>query len=391
MNYLQDEISKGKQVAKTFDQTSIEISGQPRLWLDSFDKISDEKQSLKFFTKKFFKNEDLHIILTGAGTSAFIGESLIGTFRRCTGRTTSAVPTTDLVTHPALFFQKERPTLMISFARSGNSPESTAAVALANSFCQHIYHLIITCNQNGNLAAGVTGDNEYLFVLPCAANDQALAMTGSYTSMLLAGILIARIDELDDLGAQVEILSCYGENILQNYATRLREIANMNFKRAIFLGSGPLYGTAHESHLKLQELTDGMVICKFDSFLGIRHGPKVVIDEDTLLVYLLSNSSYVQRYEIDLMAEINREGSGLYSIGVCENVHPSYKVDQLIVTSNGQGSIDEELLSVCAVLPSQILGYYKSVQLVLKPDNPSVSGAISRVVSGVGIYAYNEF
>jgi tagatose-6-phosphate ketose/aldose isomerase len=261
---------------------------------------------------------------------------------------------------------------------------------LANSFCSNIYHLIITCNPTGNLANSMKGDNVYLFVLPPAANDQALAMTGSYTSMLLAGVLFARINELDELKSQVNNLSGFGDNILRNHVRSLQEIAKINFKRAVFLGSGPLYGSAHESHLKLQELTDGNVICKFDSFLGIRHGPKAVINKDTLMVYLLSNSSYVRRYEIDLLNEISREGKALISLGICQTVHPDYKVDQLMEVSPEQIEIDEEFLAICAVLPSQILGYYKSIQLGLNPDQPSASGAISRVVSGVGIYNYNE-
>ena len=390
MNYLQNENFQGKRVSRALDQTSIEISGQPELWLDSFKKVVSEKSSIKSFLRKVLKLKDLHIILTGAGTSAFIGESLSGTFQKSSGCTTSAIPTTHLVTHPALYLQKEKPILLISFARSGNSPESSAAVKIASAFCQNIYHLIITCNPKGDLIKSVEGDNKYIFVLPPSSNDQALAMTGSYTSMLLAGILIARLDELDELESQVQVLSEYGRRILRDFSEGLREVASMDFKRAIFLGSGPLYGTARESHLKLQELTDGKVICKFDSFLGIRHGPKAVIDEDTLVVYLLSNSPYVRRYEIDLIAEVEREGRALYSIGMCEIPDPSYKVDHLIAISDGQTCIDEELFSVCAVLPSQILGYYKSVQLGLNPDQPSVSGAISRVVSGVGIYAYHE-
>ena len=374
----------------TINQTSIEIYGQPKLWRDSYEKITNQQNEIKAFLNKVLRHQDLQIILTGAGTSAFIGESLTGTFQRTMGRTTTAIPTTHLVTHPAFFLQKDRPTLMVSFARSGNSPESTAAVMLANSFCKDVYHLIITCNPTGNLANCINGDNVYLFILPPAANDQALAMTGSYTSMLLSGVLLARIHQLNELKSQVNNLSCFGDNILQNQVKRLQEIAHINFKRAVFLGSGPLFGSAHESHLKLQELTDGQVICKFDSFLGIRHGPKAVINEDTLMVYLLSNSPYVRRYEIDLIDEISREGRALISLGVCQKALAAYKVDQLIELSPDQTEIDEELLAICAVLPSQILGYYKSVQLGLNPDQPSVSGTISRVVSGVGIYNYNE-
>lgn len=382
--------SGGNKSRETINQTSIEISGQPKLWCDTYEKVTKEKHPIEAFFKKVLNHRDLQIILTGAGTSAFIGESLTGTFQRTTGRTTTAIPTTHLVTHPAFFLQKDRPTLIISFARSGNSPESSAAVMLANSFCANVYHLIITCNPTGNLAKSMEGDNVYLFVMPPAADDQALAMTGSYTSMLLAGVLFARIHELDELKSQVNNLSGFGDNILKHHVKRLQEIANIDFKRAVFLGSGPLYGSAHESHLKLQELTDGNVICKFDSFLGIRHGPKAVINKDTLMVYLLSNSSYVRRYEIDLLNEISREGRALLSLGICQTAHPDYKVDQLLEVSPEQIQIDEELLAICAVLPSQILGYYKSIQLGLNPDQPSASGAISRVVSGVGIYNYNE-
>jgi len=74
----------------------------------------------------------------------------------------------------------------------------------------------------------------------------------------------------------------YGEKFIAYYADEIREIANKNFKRAVFLGSGPFFGTATDRILKVQEMTDGKIICKNDSFLGFRHGPKVVVDEHTL-------------------------------------------------------------------------------------------------------------
>jgi tagatose-6-phosphate ketose/aldose isomerase len=174
---------------------------------------------------------------------------------------------------------------------------------------------------------------------------------------------------------------------LDKYAAHLKKVADIDFKRVIFLGSGPLLGTALESHLKLLELTDGKVVCKHDSYLGFRHGPKAIVDDTTLLVYLLSNNPYVQQYEADLIAAVNAGKWGMYSIGISEILSENVVVNLPIVLST-ESRIEEEFLAVCSVLPAQILGFYKSIQLGLSPDNPSVNGKISRVVKGVKIYPY---
>lgn len=106
--------------------------------------------------------------------------------------------------------------------------------------------------------------------------------------MLLSGLLIARISQVTELKSKVDLLVKYGSSIFDNYIESLKSIAQMNFERVVFLGFGLFEGIAHESHLKLQELTDGRIVCKFDTFLGFRHGSKAVIDDKTLVVYLFS-------------------------------------------------------------------------------------------------------
>ena len=380
-NYLRNDM-------KDSDITSLEISSQPELWQHTWQSFQDQLSTLKKFLSQVYDQDNLNVILTGAGTSAFIGDILQGPYQKHTGIPSRAVSTTDLVTHPELFLQKERPTLLISFARSGDSPESVAAVHLANKVCSHVSHLIITCNPEGKLASEKNKSNKLVFLLPEETNDKGLAMTSSFTSMLLSGVLISRINEPDALNIQVLRLISYGENILLNYTEKLLEVAKMNFKRVVFLGSGPLKGTATESHLKLQELTDGKIICKHDSFLGFRHGPKAVIDKTTIIVYLFSNNAHVEQYENDLMNEVNEQDLALYSIGILEKPKEIECLDLSIKMGSGQAILDEDFLSICSILPAQILAYYKSVELGLSPDNPSASGAISRVVKFVKIYSY---
>src|ERR1041385_7630529 len=284
--------------------TAKEISQQPQIWKKVYDDILRKQPSIHGFLEKAFSVSE-RIILTGAGTRACRGLSLRGIYQRKTGVITEAISTTALVSHPQDYFTADVPTLVISFARSGNSPESEAAVTLADRLCTRCFHFIITCNPDGKLAHHPAKE-KLVFALPEESNDQSLAMTSSYTGMLLAGLLMADMKEVVSLKGTMETLVKYGEKVISYYADELKDIAQKNFTRAVFLGSGPLFGTATESHLKLQELTDGKVICKHDSFLGFRHGPKAVIDESTLVVYLFSNDPHVLQYERDLVDSMKK-------------------------------------------------------------------------------------
>ena len=390
MEYLNEKVSQLKESGGLY--TAEEISRQPELWEETFERIAFYQSQIDDFLKEILTIPDLQIILTGAGTSAFIGEVLQREFQKSTGKSTRAISTTDLVSHPAESFQRSAPTLMVSFARSGDSPESVAAFDLAEELIDNVFHFIITCNPDGKLAGVGKKPNAYVLLMPEEANDQALAMTGSFTSMLLAGILITSVNNLCDQRDAVKKISDYGRIVLNSFAPKLKELACQDFKRVVFLGSGPLKGIAEESQLKVQELTDGTIICKHDSFLGFRHGPKAVIDESTLIFYLFSGDPYVHQYEVDLVKSIRNNSKAPYSLGVFEYLDKAedLHLDLALELSPTKSYVPDVFFAVCSVLPAQILGFYKSLQLGLKPDIPSKSGSITRVVQGVTIYPYKN-
>ncbi len=365
--------------------TAKEIAEQPGLWKKTTEKFYTESTAIKSFLS-IAHHEANSIILTGAGTSAFIGYSLQGSFFRTMHIPTFCIATTDIVSHPQNYFNQSQTPLIISFARSGNSPESIAALALADQFSKKCFHLIITCDGSGSLAEFHTINPKHIFVLPSEANDKSLAMTGSYTSMLITGLLIAFIQQQGVCKKQIELLYQYAEKIFSKELDTFQLIAEKEFQRAVFLGSGNLYGTAKESALKLQELTDGQVICKEDTYLGFRHGPKSIINENTLVVYIFSNNPHVQRYEKDLLFSMKQGNAAMYQLGISEHRLNAGTLQRQIIFSSGSKKIAEDFLPVCSVLPGQLLGFYKSLQLGLMPDAPSESGAISRVVQGVNIY-----
>jgi len=370
--------------------TGLEIIGQPELWKKLWKSYLSLRHSLRKYLVDIFNNNNIQIILTGAGTSAFIGDVLVGAFQKNLDNHIIAVATTDLMTHPELYFKKNKKYLLISFARSGNSPESSQAIALSEALSNKVYHLIITCNEDSELIRTISTKDHFIVLMPSEADDKGLAMTGSFTSMLLTGLLISRINKDDDFEDQINILCNYGNRILSDYSSHLQKIAAMDFNRAVFLGSGMLKGIARESQLKLQELTDGKVICKYDSFMGFRHGPKAVIHEKTLIVYLFSNSSYANKYEVDLVKAVTAGRKNLCSIGVMEKDMELPDLDLKIVLFENEKKLDEDFLSVVSVLPAQLLGFFKSLELGLNPDSPSDSGMIHRVVQGVNIYPYEN-
>jgi tagatose-6-phosphate ketose/aldose isomerase len=371
--------------------TESEIARQPDLWIKLYAEYRSLKTQLKAYLKNILDNKDIRIILTGAGSSAFIGDVLNGVYNHRFRNPVSAVATTDLVTHPELYFSKHNKYLLISFARSGDSPESSHAVVVSEKLSKEVFHLIITCNEKSELLETVKQRNKFVFLLPPESNDKGLAMTASFTSMLLAGLLISGIDHNEsEVDEQINLIHEYGSRILNDYSSAIQRVVLLDFNRAVFLGSGMLKGIARESQLKLQELTDGKIICKHDSFMGFRHGPKAVLDKNTLLVYLFSNNYYAGLYEKDLVTAISESRKNLFSVGVMEEEIDPANLDLKIVLSENGKKIHEDFLSVVSVLPAQLLGFYKAIQLGINPDSPSESGMIHRVVQGVNIYPYSN-
>ena len=369
--------------------TIREIAHQPKMWRETFDVISGMRAAIERFFADNHIGRDTRTVLTGAGTSAFVADTAACLFMHDGYGQARSVATTDIVSAPCSFLSPED-RLFVSFARSGNSPESVAAWHIARKFCKDAHHLIITCNPDGCLARGADPEKDLVIVLPDGTNDRSLAMTSSFSSMLIACLLCKNIGTLDAEKPKLEAAAAFAAHILEDEVTgALQKMTKKTIYRAVFLGSGPLKGIACESHLKLQELTDGQIMCSFDSFMGLRHGPKAVVNERTLVVYLLSDDPYTRRYEYDLIDQVGKENKpagqiivSLAPSGIKEDI--DFEIDAPVSGDLSAG----EYKYVPYVLAGQLLGYFFSLSKGLNPDKPSVRGTISRVVSGVKIYDY---
>ena len=366
--------------------TIREIEHQPRMWEETFQVIEQRKGDIMGFFSRSGFDKNARIVFTGAGTSAFVADSAASVFLKDGFSGARSVATTDIVSAPEYFISPED-RFFVSFARSGNSPESVAAYKIARKLCHEAYHLIITCNPSGQLALEADPENDLVLVLPDGTNDRSLAMTSSYSSMLIACLLCKNIGRLDQENARLETAIAFASAFLSDETEqKLACFTEKKITRAVFLGSGPLKAVACECHLKLQELTDGQIMCSFDSFLGLRHGPKAVINEETLVVYLLSDEPYTRTYELDLVDQVEKENRPAAQIVV--SVAASGITEGVDLEIDAPRPVEGDYKIVPYVLVGQILGYFFSLSKGLDPDHPSVRGTISRVVSGVRIYDY---
>ena len=371
--------------------TSREIYQQPETWLKTFEQIRKEKDAISRFIQKVTSQPDYDIILTGAGTSEYVGNSIFPFLATLNDHKVKSYGTTDIVACPEDYLSKTKPTLLISFGRSGNSPESVAAVEVANAVCENICHLFVTCNHDGALSRFAEGkDNCYAINLTPETHDQAFAMTSSYTNMYLATVLSFLTDKLDEYEPVIRELAENVKKIHQEYFGCLEKLVDeFDFSRIVYLGSNCLKGVSQESGLKMCELTAGQVMTTFDSTMGFRHGPKSVVCPGSLDVIYLSDDPYTRQYDLDIIRELSPERNGNRIMAVSSYNDPEVvELVDYFITFENKNRYDNVFLGLEYINIAQCIAMLKSISIGVKPDTPSPSGVVNRVVKGVTIYPY---
>ncbi|MBS6921229.1 MULTISPECIES: SIS domain-containing protein [Anaerococcus] len=375
-------LDESKLEEKDFKYTYTEILNQADTWLEVYNLYEKRKNDIENFLKKVGK--DCKVIFTGAGTSEYVGNIALDYLKTHGEFEFESVATTDLVSAPYLHFEKNQKTLLVSFARSGNSPESLAAVKLGKQIVDDFYNLPITCAKEGKLAQALKDDeNSYVFLEPEITNDKGFAMTNSFSSMLLATLLIFDT-KTKNKKEIVEKISKLGKEIYNNLE-EIENLVNFDFNRVVYLGSGPLGKLTKEARLKILELTAGEVATIWESSMGFRHGPKSFVDENTLVISFVSSNPYTRLYDLDILDEIANDKIAKKIIGISNS-----KLDrdyELIFEEDG---LDDVYLCPAYIIIGQIIALVTSLRVGNTPDNPSRTHTVNRVVKGVTIHDYKN-
>lgn len=366
-----------QQQAHGYADTLREILQQPATWLGTADLLCQPQ--LREQWRASLVPLPSHIVLTGSGSSMYIGECLAPSLQLGLGIPTQAIAAGTLLTH----WRSVLPPgagLLISLARSGDSPESSGVVDRLLADAPDYRHLIITCNVSGKLATSYRGDSRVtVLVLDERTNDRSLVMTSSFTNLLLAGFGLvppAGRDVIAAVGRLAHIL----ERVFGERTDALAAIARSEFGNVVYLGSGGALGAAHESALKMLEMSGGAVVTMAETYLGLRHGPMSSLGDKSLVVGFLSPDPAVRAYELDLLRELSRKQLGLTRVLVGEHIPVEVLGPQdVAVELAGLEAIDDALPLLADVVVGQLLAFFRCRELGGKPDTPS-KGVLTRVV-----------
>ena len=345
-----------------------EIAQQPVLWPTTAERVRTSGLAQMV--------ADAPVLLTGAGTSAYAGQAIAEGWRGA-----RAIPTTDLLLLSAADLERAMPSfnedgVVISLARSGDSPESVGVVERMQRLFPAVRHIAILCNDKGRLAH--TPGVEVICLDP-RTNDRSLAMTSSFSNLVLAGLCLVHATEIGPyLGEICERV----ERGLPRMNAVAEEIAAGGAGRLCVLTSS-MHALADETALKILELTSGRVTTLAQTFLGLRHGPVSFLRGDTPVVCFASADAEKRRYERDVVAELNGRGLGR-TIVVGDEEAAGWGAEWFVPAI--APDLPDWLRTAFEVPFAQLLAYHLSVSAGVNPDNPSPDGAITRVVTQFRIH-----
>ena len=387
LNYTKEDLLKlGAEI------TTREIYQQPDVWKEAFESYQEQREEIAAFLQGIAAKHDyIKVILTGAGTSAYVGDTLVPYFKEVYDERKwnfNAIATTDIVANPETYLKKEVATVLVSFARSGNSPESVATVDLAKALVDDLYQVTITCAADGKLALQAHGDERNLLLLqPAASNDAGFAMTSSFTSMMLTALLVFDPTEFAVKSERFEVLASLARKVLDNVED-VKELVDLDFNRVIYLGAGSYFGLSHEAQLKILELTAGQVATMYESPVGFRHGPKSLINEDTVVLVFGTTTDYTRKYDLDLVREVAGDQIARRVVLLSDQAFGLENVKEVAL---GCGGVLNDIYRVFPyIVYAQLFALLTSLKVENKPDTPSPTGTVNRVVQGVIIHEYQK-
>ncbi|MEY2413248.1 MAG: D-galactosamine 6-phosphate deaminase/isomerase [Acidobacteriaceae bacterium] len=385
------QLPEAEKQARGLVHTPGEIAQQPTTWRSTLEVFRGRQTEISEFLQASGLGIEVQdrptVVLVGAGTSDYVGKSLTQLLRKSWQCEVLAIPSTDLLTRADRQLLASKRYLWISFSRSGDSPEGVAVLARALENFPEIAHLVVCCNRDGQMVRLVKQFQNCLAItLDDSVNDRGLAMTSSFSNMVVFGHCLAHFANPEAYEAVLENLISAGTDLLGPAAETAHAMANGDYAQAFFVGSGPLRAVAQESALKMLEMSAGKIRTMSESTLGLRHGPMAALNDETLLVNFSSNDLAGRKYDMDLLHEIGRKRLVKTRIAVSSGLdfQSGDFAEYFLKTA---AEVDDDYLPPVSVMFGQLLGLFFSLACGLRPDSPSPNGAISRVVENVSVYS----
>jgi glucosamine--fructose-6-phosphate aminotransferase (isomerizing) len=341
--------------------TYEEIISQPEAWAQALEICKDLGGDFK---RLWLKKPASQVLFTGCGSTYYLSLAAAALFTSLTGSCTRAIPAGDLYLYPQTYIPDGIPILLVAISRSGTTSETLAAVRRFRSTNSNP----VACLTNHG-DSPLAQESDLAIVIP-AGQEKSVAQTRSFASMYIATTaLAAQVAGHDDLQSVMAKLPQQGEKLIAASHSNIKPFAErLDLDRFYFLGSGPRYGLACETNLKMKEMT--LTHSEPFHFLEFRHGPMSMVGGHTAVIGL--RSSACARYEGAVLEDMAALGASVFVLAESD------------ADVNFHSEIPAEVRNVLYLPPLQLMAYYRSMAKGLDPDQPQNLTAVVRLDLGEG-------
>jgi len=327
--------------------TREEIFSQPESWKTSLEMIARQSSELEAF---FRQGKFDQLLFVGCGSPYYAAQAIAPLARTLTGRPARALPGSEVFHYPELSFVPGQRVLMVALSRSG---ETTELLRACEAFKARQDGEIVTISCYPDRPLTKQGAINLLLT---NAQETSLAQTRALSSLYLSTLALTCLwSNRRDLFDALQKLSEACASLLDRYGEQAERLgADTRFSRFYFLGSGPRHGLACEISLKMKETS----LSHSEPFhvLEIRHGPKAMVNDETLILTMLSSGQ--DKLELAVAEEMRTLGAEVVVSG--ENG----------VDVNFDSGLPEAITQVLHLPFGQLMAYSHSMSVGLNPDLP---------------------
>jgi len=335
--------------------TYNEITSQSKAWQEALQVVADKSREL---VDLWSGGGYAQAVFTGCGSTYYLSLAAAALFQELTGCPARGVPAGELSMYPAASYIEGR-TLLVAVSRSAATTETVQA---ASAFRREQKGEVVVVTNYPDRPLAELGT--MTIAIP-AGQEKSIAQTRSFASMYVAtAAMAATLAGRADLVEAMQRLPEVGDRLLAEYSDLACSVgSDLARDRFYFLGSGPRYGLACETNLKMKEMT--LTHSEPFHFLEFRHGPKSMVGASTVVIGMLSDVN--RPYEAAVLDEMAHLGARVLSQG---------ESDAQVTFQSG---VPEAVRNVLYLPVLQLMAYHRAVAKDLNPDEPTHLDAVVKL------------
>ena len=333
-----------------------EIRTQEMAWEEALQVARAKKEEVNAF---FDAARPSELIFAGCTSPYHAGLVAADFWKAQTGLGARAVTSSELIMFPELYYPKSGGSpVLIALSRSGKTTETIWAAQEFERRYPGRMILIGCSNPDGPLAQMAA----LKLFLP-ESNEQTIPQTRSLGSMLICTLMMAAFRSGDQRALECLLEAPEKSSVILSQAEPIVQklFEKRSYQNIFILGSGYLGGIAREIGLKCMEMSTSDAFSY--PFLETRHGPRSLIDENSLVIGLYSHAG--RRYEADLMSELT-ERHGATTLAVTPQA--DWETGQVSAAVRVNCDWPDGLIGLAYLPVGQLAAYYCAISKGQNPD-----------------------